>query len=212
MKKLLALLCALSLIFACGTALAKTVKPMKSEMSIKDLSDLYFNGELGEYNAKKGTIKVTLYEREPFDPEKIGSLKTGDTVVIGKKNVKIKTFDPSDGAVVINKDTDGTTYYMYYDDYGYGNYMVMNDNDRIIMRSLGKKTVKIADDFTFADSVDAASGEPLDSPVEYTFDEFLEIRKTEEEEDGIGFNYDNTVLWFDGDGNLEVVERRYVHD
>ena len=67
MKKILALLCALCLVCACASAFAKTLKPMKSEMSIKDLSDLYFNGELGDYNAKKGTIKVTLYEREPFD-------------------------------------------------------------------------------------------------------------------------------------------------
>ena len=205
LKKLGFVLCALLLVALTATAMATTLEPLPVTVDTTELSDLILNADVVSYNDQSDTLFLDLWEMEPFDLEEVNALEPGDSIVIGGETVEIETIDPGEDYTTINK-KDGdyeNAYFLYRDEYG--NFTVRDSDDYPVMRQLGEVACTFSDEFYAADGVDPESGEMLDSPTELDKEGFLS-----EIGDDIGFNHTNTKVYFDGEGNVEYIEREYT--
>jgi len=206
LKKICCLLCACLVLLAAVPALAAVLKPMETEIDLADLSYVKTAGVPGEY--ADGRLTLTLYEPEPFSAAEVAALQVGDSIVIGGAEIQITSLDLGTESAAINEDSGENMYFLYMDEYR--NFIVMDEYDMTTYRELGEVSCEVAAGALFLDGVDPASGEPLSTRTEHSFEEFLTIRAEEEANQGIGFNKTNTTLTFNAEGQLETIERVYT--
>lgn len=155
---------------------------------------------LSDYDAEAGTVKVELKHGIPLDAATVEALKVGDTLTVGLFSEEITSIekDEEDGALIINQ---GDILMKYGDEY----HLLVSDYEYV--EPFANLTLAIPDGLVFEDGIDPATGEPLETPVQHTAEEFKTMLA---EEETPGFAVDNTYVTFDAEGNWLRVEREYA--
>ncbi len=205
-RKIFCLLVAALMLALTASALADTIQPLESAIDLEELSFVKTAGVPGAY--ENGLLTLTLYEAEAFDAKDIAGLKVGDSLLIGGTEVPITSLDLGTESGAINQESGENVYYLYMNEDR--DFIVMDSYDMTSYREVGEASVPVAEKFLFLDGVDPATGEPLSTRTEHTFEEFLAIRDGEAASQGIGFNQTNTTVAFDSEGRLESLERIYT--
>lgn len=204
-KSLCLVLASLMLLFAVS-AQADTIRPLESVIDLDELSFVKTAGVPGVW--EDGMLTLTLYEPETFDAKAIAGLKVGDVLMIGGKEVPVTSLDLGAESGAINQESGENVYYLYMNEDR--DFTIMDSYDMTSYRLVGDATVPVAEGFLFLDGVDPATGEPLSTRTEHSFEEFLAIRDGETASEGIGFNQTNTTVAFNSEGQLESIERIYT--
>lgn len=154
---------------------------------------------LTDYNAEEGTVKAELKHGITLEAATVENLKTGDTLTVGQYSEVIDEIEKDeDGSLIINHGdmlvNYGGEYHLLLSDYEY-------------LEPFANLTLTIPDSLVFEDGIDPATGEPLDTPVQHTAEEFKAMLA---EEETPGFALDNVYATFDAEGNWLRVEREYA--
>ena len=166
MKKLIALLVALMMIFAC-TAMAegKTVAPEAGSFDpLKDegvIAKASFEGENVKV-AEDGTvtIELTLFTEDAYDLVDISQLAPGDKVIVDGEEIVVETVTNENGFVEVNGgfSEEGATFCALEDTNGM---FAMTYDDDIITREVCTVTLPVSANVAFHDESDLEA-EPID--------------------------------------------------
>ena len=202
-KKILALLCTLTLVmlvpFAMAQAEAKTVEPLPATLTLDALDNCTFEASFHPsdvYLDEDGALVVhlTVCDFELFDAVELTQLVPGDTIVIAKESVVVDTIEWGDRSVDINGGLykDGYTLWTNED----GVYSEVQENDAYNYYAVGEATLPVGQDFVMTDSSD------LEQPERTLFagDFLTEMAAAAEDPDSyLDFSaYDTVVTVTDG--------------
>ena len=209
MKQFFLILMALLLISAAASAATLQTKEgiVGTDPSAEDLAGLVVRGTVGAYDEASGLIELTLYEQVTYKAEEIKALAEGDVLVTDDREYTVRTItrDDATGHVVINDgDFDNGFLTLYHQADERGDFYVAYEDDieYPICHKLCTVKVPVNEDVTIADYSDP---EYADGTYTKGIAELLRI-KAEREKDSIGLDKTNTLVYFDGSGNLARVE------
>ncbi|MBR5109866.1 MAG: hypothetical protein IK099_06690 [Clostridia bacterium] len=201
MKKLTAVLMALTLICLAAAASAMTViKPNASDTLKALLGGKTYNarisgwGSIGEDEDAKFTVMITVSEEDRFDAAVIENLQVHDAIIFGNgMSAVISEITPDEagtGFLVKGSNYDAYSFYKLED----GSYAAKMENDYPFWTDVFTVEVPLEKDVKF---LDWSNPENLDAPVELGFDELLDRLI-----DGTDFAAYNTQVTFDENGKL----------
>ena len=185
----------------------KTVTAMATEPCAEDLPLYASYARLHDYDPDTNMLEVELIAPEVFAGEDMESLSVGDSIVTDGQTISISSitkeygyiilnegeFEFSEGSVWLAEDADGNYRPEMYDDY--------------VWMEVARLKLPITDKLLFLDMIVPESGEPLDKPTVHPASEFIQYLS---KEDDPGFAVNNTMVIFDQDGALAMVERFFV--
>jgi len=211
MKKL-PLFIVMMLIFSlllCSAAFADTITALAIEVNPEHLEKTASYARILGCNQENSTLTVELIAQEVFSGEDVLSLKPGDSIYTGGREVTIESMAYDDdwcSTVFIN---DGEL--MLFQDRS-GNYTMMADEDDYVWNAVAQIQCPVRPSLLFLDSVDHETGEPLSLPVVRTADELMEELRAAGPAEAytVGLATNNVYVIFDGEGNLAAIHRYYV--
>ena len=172
---------------------------LSSRPSVAELS---YTANLSDYDPETNTLRAVLRQTVTMTPEEAAALQVGDTLELGDQSVHIETLETDeDGWILINDDVtlrqygDRVHIYIYEAEY---------------LEDMTEMRLEVPEELVFMDDIDPATGEPLDTPTTHTAAEFITMLRGEENPEDPGFASDNTVISFDADERMTLVQREYV--
>ena len=204
MKKTLAILTALVMVFAATAALAVTVEPEDPE--IERLAGSTVHATIGEYNADYKVFTVTIYEQDKFEDEDIARLAPGDTLLAGGWTYTVKEMTKSpDGETMALMD-DGSEI-VFYRAGGDDLYARSTDDDRLYMRAVNVVYLPAAEGIVLEDDSDP----DLEKAAVVTegLEGILKV-KADKEEFSNGLNYYATTVTLND--KLEITKIHVAYD
>ena len=110
-------------------------------------------------------MKATAYTYDRYDLVDIANLKVGDTIVLGQENVTVTSVvEDSNGRLVLN----GQFYLCSNED---GTFSQVDDTGILVYYPLGEATIRVSQEFTFADSFDPGAGTVTYYPGDFLTDD-----------------------------------------
>ena len=206
MKKAFVLLLALCVLTA--SASAETVTAMATEPYMETYASYACYARLREYDAGTNTLAAELIIPEIFRGDDVEGLAPGDGIFTGGREVPVLSVSREDGTVVLNGDAGDAEETVRLERDARGSYRTVVGND-FRWTEMARVELPVTDRLLFLDRIDPATGESLDKPSVHGAEEFL-LRKAGEEDGslpGPGFDKNNVLIVFDGDGRLAVVVR-----
>ena len=211
MKKLsigMAFLLILSLIL-CSAASAEVITALAIEVNPEHLEKTASYARILGYNEESNTLTVELIAPEVFDGEDVLSLKPGDGIYTGGREVTIQSISYDDewcDTVFINDDE-----LMLIQDRS-GNYTMMAEEEDCVWNAFAQIECPVQSSLLFLDYIDHETGNALALPVVRTVDELTaELRAVGPAEAyTVGLSTNNVYVVFDGEGNLATIQRFYV--
>ena len=210
MKRIIAMLCALTL--ACCAAAACAEVPVSNiykpdaPAAFKTLvGGKSFNAMITEWKTTgededgKLTISVTICERDRFDPAGIDNLAERDIIRFGNGTTIMAMEVTRDEFGVSVKDENGDGYSFFRDEDG--NYIAATDTDYPFWTEVFSFKAPVEKDISFLDWSDP---ENLEAPVKRGYDEFFDDLLNEK-----SFTANNTRLSFDENGKLVEILLNY---
>ena len=196
MKKLISLVLAMMMLLSVSLACAKTLEPDNTEFD--RLSGTVVNATVGAYDEQNGTFRVTLYEDDCFDIEKVEQLAVGDTLLAGGRvyKVKEKTEDETGDIMVVTEDGYEIVFIQLGDD---DMIAQSTDDDRRYMHAFAVLDLPVAQGIFFEDNSDP---DAQDAVVTSGLENILKV-KAEKEENSIGFDFYATLIELND--NMEIV-------
>ncbi|MEG0839902.1 MAG: hypothetical protein RSF33_08895 [Hydrogenoanaerobacterium sp.] len=182
---------------------AKKVLPLPATISVDNMSDCMVEVSFGAKDvsvdeAGKILIHFTVYDYELFDMVDISTLEVGDTIVVDKKDILVKTIKNENGTFKINGGYEDGGCYLKTDEDGV--FFEVGPNESKSYYSIGEVTLPIAKTFTFSDS------SSLDKPEEkLSADGFLAKMK----KSGDGFETGATTATIAG-GLITNITKTYI--
>ncbi|MBR5109663.1 MAG: hypothetical protein IK099_05665 [Clostridia bacterium] len=185
----------------------KTISPITVVPSAEDFSLCASYARLHDYDPDTNMLEIELIAPEVFERKDVESLSVGDSIVTGGQTVLISSisqeygyiilnqgdFEFSDESVWLTEDTDGNYRPVIYEDF--------------VWTEVARIELPITDKLLFLDLIVPESGEMLETPTVHPASEFKQFLA---KEDDPGFTANNTMVAFDQDGALAIVERFYV--
>lgn len=168
-----------------------------------DLANAVFTANITGFSAESKTIDVSLLVPVTLTEWQTISLKEGDTIRIGTDDVEVRTLAYDGDDTIINDE-----YYLTKREDGLYNAFFY---DQQIMTEALQQTFDVPDTLVFLDEINPSSGENLEEAEikEGTAGEFFSALEKAQTE-GVGFDSQNVVVTFDGQGGLVSVVRFYV--
>ena len=154
---------------------AVTVSPLPTtiDMNALDNCTLAVSFEKGDaYVDDTGAMRldVIVYTYDLYDMVDIASLKEGDHIVIGGENVLVDSLERLDtGAVMINGGIENGGYDLGHTESGV--YFEHGMSDMKSYYPIGEASIKVSEDFEFADSSDLDKGETIYYPGDFLTDD-----------------------------------------
>ncbi len=174
------------------------------EVSEDQLPGRTYTALIDDYS-EDGVVTMRLLRPVLFDGGDIEGLKAGDVLEYEGEAIFLQSVSEEDGVYLLNEDSDNLVLYETED----GDWEILQDEDNLWI-DIGTAEAEFADNFTFEDGIDPASGEILDEATVMTDAEFMVEFSTEQENEGIGFASFNVKVTFDEDGRLLTVCRFYT--
>ncbi len=174
------------------------------EVSEDQLPGQTFTALINDYT-EDGVVSMQILMPVLFDGGDVEGLKAGDVLEYEGEAIYLETVCEEDGAYLLNEDSENLVLYELED----GSWEIREYEDNLWI-DIGTAEVLFAENFTFEDGIDPASGEILDNDTVMTEDEFMVEFSTEQENEGIGFASFNVHVTFDEDGNLLTLRRFYT--
>ena len=202
MKKTVSLILAAMMILTASLAMAKTIEPESTETN--GLAGMTIHATVGEYDELSKTFRVTLYDDDRFDIDKIVEMKAGDTLVAGGSvyKVKEKTEQESGDFLVITEDGSEIVFVQVGDE---DMIAQSTDDDRRYMHAFSILRLPAAATLRYEDNSDP---EKTDAVVTEGLEDILKI-KAEKEETSIGFDYYATIITLNENMEIEVIHQDY---
>ena len=187
MKKLIAMILTLVMIFSVSLAFARTIEP--DDRDTDHLAGKVVHASVGTYNAETKTFHVTLYGLDVYEIEDVEKIGAGDTILAGGRLFRVKEIEKDqDGDYkVTTEDGDELVFVGAGDENMILQYV---DDDRRFMSVFAELSLPAAEGIVYEDSSDPDSAE---SVVTKGLDGILKIQ-AEKEENSIGFHYYSTII------------------
>lgn len=197
MKKLVALMMAVLMVFTVSLAMAKTVEPEEPET--EKLAGQTVHATVGEYVDFMNAFRVTVYEDDRFDEEDIEKLAAGDILLAGGTPCTVKeiTEDPDGEKMIVTEDGSEIVFVKDGDEYTARS----TDDDRQYMHAIAVLLLCPAEGLVYEDDSDP----DLDAEMKTygNLEEILKV-KAEKEETSIGFDFYATTVTLNE--KLEIVK------
>lgn len=137
----------------------KTIKPMPAELDLNALEDCTFAASFRSSDVSLNSdgalvIHMTVCDYERFDMVDISQLAVGDTLVLGGKDIVVKTIDNSSGDIAINGGADAGGCVLHTDEDGV--YYAVTPDAGYTYYELGEVTLPVGQDFVYTDNSDPA--------------------------------------------------------
>lgn len=198
-KMILSLMLAVVMAFGISAAFAKVLEP--DDDSYDHLAGATVNATVGEYNAEAKTLKVTLYDYDRYDDDKVAKLEAGDTILAGGQLYKIGEVKMLDGEKHFVCDEGEEIY--FEKSYDGDDDLIARSifDDRIFMHVVNELQLPVAEGIVLEDNSDP----DLDAKPVITegLENILKV-KAEKEENSNGLNYYATKITLNE--NLEIVK------
>ena len=197
MKKIVALMMAVLMVFTVSLALAKTVEPEEPEA--EKVAGQTVHATVGEYVDYLKAFRVTVYEEDRFDEDDIEELAAGDILLAGGTPCTVKeiTAAPDGEKMAITEGGEEIVFVKDGDEYTARS----TDDDRQYMHAIAVLLLCPAEGMTYEDDSDPdleAQAKVYDS-----LEEILKV-KAEKEETSIGFDFYATTVTLNE--KLEIVK------
>ena len=198
MKKTLAILTSLVMVFAASAAMAKTVEP--EDTDLEHLAGKTVHATVGAYNEDSKVFTVTVYENDRFEDEEIAGLAAGDILLAGGRlyTVREMTKSPDGDVMAVMEDGSEIVFSKAGDDEMTAR---STDDDRQYMHAVSVVYLPAAEGIVFEDN----SNPDLEQEMTVTegLEGILKI-KAEKEENSNGLDFYATTVTLNG--NLEIVK------
>ena len=183
----------------------KTVRPMETEPADFALCSSF--ARLHDYDPDTHMLEIELIAPEVFRRKDVESLAVGDCILTAGERLLVSSITQEYGYVIINKGeyefSEGSVWLMEDAD---GNYRPVIYED-YIWTEVARIELPITERLLFLDMIVPESGELLDKPAVSGSEAFLQRLNNE---DDPGFAANNTLVVFDQEGGLAIIERFYV--
>jgi len=155
---------------------------------------------LTDYDPETNTVTAHVQHCLTQDEETAGALKVGDTLKWGLIEEEIQSLetDGEEGLITIND-------YIVLKNYGGEYHLYMYEKE--YLEDYVTLSLEIPEGLAVEDNVNQETGEPLEEPKALTAEEFRAMLEAEDYPD---FATDNVYVTFDGNGEMERVERIYA--
>ena len=185
----------------------KTITAMATELDPDhiELSSCY--ARLHSYKPDTNRIDVELITPEVFRKDEVESLKVGDSIYTGGREVFIFSITEEFGYLVLNEGeyefSEGSVWLTEDED---GNYRPVIYDDSV-WTVVARIELPVTDRLLFLDMIDPKTGEPVKKPTVHSAAEFTQYFSKDGDP---GFAANNTLIAFDQEGSIAVIERYYV--
>ena len=191
---------------------ARTITAMAVEPYMERYALYASYARIRGYDRGTNMLAVELTAPEIFRQDEAESLRPGDGIYTGGREAAVSSVRKEEGLIVLNAGPDGNgeeALYLYQD--REGNYRPEVRDDYVWMEMAGLE-LPVTERLLFLDMIDPGTGEPLDKPAVHDAEGFLRILAEESNDPaaGPGFEKDNVLVAFDGNGDLAVIRRFYV--
>jgi len=158
-------------------------------------------GNISEYDAESGTVKLELRHTVTLTPAEAEALQVGGVLQVGREQVDIRSLEKlEDGDTLIN---DEITLARYGDDV----HVFFHETE--YMEELATLTRTIPENLVLLDDIDPATGELLEQTAERNAAEFAALLADPAEADP-GFASDNVFVTLDDNGEMILLQRFYT--
>lgn len=193
----------------CSAASADVVTAKAVKIDPEHLEKTSCYARIVGYDQEKDVLTVELIAPETFSGEEIASLKAGDSILTGGREVKIGSISADDewcGTLFIN---DGALFLFQERS---GDYTMMSTEDDCVWNTVAVVECPVMKTLLFLDGICDDSGEALQLPKVYTARELTAqlLEKGAENAYTVGLTANNVYAVFDGEGNLAAIHRFYV--
>ncbi len=193
----------------CSYASADTITALAIEVNPDHLEKTACYARILGYNEENNTLTVELIAQEVFSGGDVLSLKSGDSIYTGGREVTIESVAYDDdwcSTVFIN----GDALFLFQD--RSGNYTMMADEDDCVWNAFAQIDCPVRPSLLFLDFIDYETGEPLTLPIVRTAEDLTEELRVSGPSEAytVGLSTNNVYVIFDGEGNLAAIHRYYV--
>ena len=206
MKKILVTLLLFTLVFAVGTASAKTATCLAHNIDPDNMSMQMVHVRFLAYNEADNTVTCELLMPERFDEEEIRELEVGDSIFTGGEEVIITAVDDDKYAnyYILNYHGNDEDDYIYLCEIEEGVFVRYDFNDDYVWLSIATVELPVPDNLIFQDDEDWDL-----NMLPKVFDASVFIA-TVKGENGVPLDIYNAIATFGPNGELAVVRRYYV--